>query len=236
MTVVEHKQKFAAILKALYGMGETGREIPQIAGVDVGNEIPPVLIDRGHARAAKQHIGPFGLLMPVQLADASRGERHIDSGQSRRNRQLAYGDLARPAAFVQLHMRVREGKAQVGDESIIRYWRDEQIRILHIQHDISRAIIRGALSVPYRLRDASRLLCTAIVRVQFDSPFVMRRSAKRSANDGIHKWICVLPIFYERELFQQLFFVFVPPRLDPFRVAHTCNRLEILSIQSGGAS
>ncbi|MNF10579.1 hypothetical protein D3C80_2115610 [compost metagenome] len=60
-------------------MGDTRGKIPQITRTDIGDEIAPVLINGGNPGTPQQHIGPFRLLMPVQLPDAARRQAHIDT-------------------------------------------------------------------------------------------------------------------------------------------------------------
>ncbi|MMZ60662.1 hypothetical protein D1872_227700 [compost metagenome] len=89
-------------------MRNSGGKVPKVSHAYIGYKIPPVLIDRRDPGPAHQHDGPFRLLMPMQFPDAPRRKRHVHPGQRRRGRKLANGHLPRPAAVIQLHMRIGE--------------------------------------------------------------------------------------------------------------------------------
>src|SRR5215211_9549996 len=66
--IVEDKQELAAFFMGLNGMGDAGREIPEITRADVVDKVAPLLIDRRDPRASAKHVLPFGFFMPVHLA------------------------------------------------------------------------------------------------------------------------------------------------------------------------
>ena len=80
-------------------------------------KLRPCCVDGGDARAAGEHVGPLGLLVPVHLADAARLEAHVDPGELGGDRQLAHRDLARPAAGQQPVVRGGEGELEVRDRA-----------------------------------------------------------------------------------------------------------------------
>src|SRR5580704_3516362 len=86
--------------------------------------------------------------MPMQLADAARGETHVYSGHGLRDGQFTLRDFARPAAF--LHPLVRQGEGiferlhtpRVGCRRTIR------IRIGRVERGIGGAwIARTAIAL-----------------------------------------------------------------------------------------
>jgi hypothetical protein len=49
-------------------MRDAGREMPQVALADIGDEGATIMVDRRDVGAPLQHIGPLALLVPVHLA------------------------------------------------------------------------------------------------------------------------------------------------------------------------
>jgi len=96
--VVEDQEEFAAVVEALDRMRNYSREIPQIAGADIVDEGASLFVDGRNARMPGEHVGPFGLLVPMHLADAAGIESHIHAGELGCNRQLTHRHLARPGA------------------------------------------------------------------------------------------------------------------------------------------
>ena len=131
VAVVEDQKEFAAVgAEPLDRMGNAAGKIPEIANADVVDEVAALGVDRGDAGRPVKHVGPFRLLVPVQLADAAGVQPHVHAGDGFRNAELACGDLARPAAARLPDMRVREGKPQIGRRSGIGRRRVQQVRIL----------------------------------------------------------------------------------------------------------
>ncbi|MNC25674.1 hypothetical protein D3C75_737710 [compost metagenome] len=128
-------------------MGDTRREIPQITRADIGNKVPAVLIHRCNPCASKQHIGPFGLLMPVQLPHAAWSQAHINCRECGGNGQFSNRYLSGPAAVIELHMGVGEREFQIGNESIVRNRWNEHIRVLPVPHHIAGAKVYVACAV-----------------------------------------------------------------------------------------
>lgn len=125
-------------------MRNAGGEKPQIAVFDVGDEAPAIRIDAGDSSLAVEHERPFRGGVPVQLADASGGQSHVDSGQALGHRKLPFGDFAGPATFVKTL--VGEGKgiferlhaARIRSDGIVR------VRIRGIQSRIGGAGVAAA--------------------------------------------------------------------------------------------
>ena len=157
--VVEHQEELAAVrAEALDGVRQAGREVPQVADPEVVHEAAAFRIDDGDARVAVQHVRPLGFLVPMHLADGAGVEAHVDAGHVGRDRQLAHGDLARPAAALQAHVRVGEREAQVRQDAGIRLRRNEQVGVLRIDRHVARARVAAAAARTLRLLDRGRRL------------------------------------------------------------------------------
>src|SRR5713226_8406892 len=90
-------------------MGNSGRKVPEIALLYVGNKALAVRIDAGDPRGAIQHVRPLRCRMPMQFPDAAGGESHVYAREGLRDCQLAHGHLARPPSLVQPLVCEREG-------------------------------------------------------------------------------------------------------------------------------
>ena len=119
-------------------MGNAAGEIPEIADADIVDKIAPLRVDRRDAGRSIEHVGPFRLLVPVQLAYATSVQPHVHAGDGLRNRELASRDLAGPTAARLAHMRVREGKPEILRRPGIRRRRIEHVRILKLAGDAAR--------------------------------------------------------------------------------------------------
>ena len=133
-------------------MRDARREIPQVADADVVDEIAPLRIDRGDARGAVEHVGPFGGLVPMQLAHAAGIEPHVDAGDVLGNAELAHRHLPGPAARLQAHVGVVERKAQIRQRAVIGGRRRDDVRVLAGADRISRTRIGAAFAGTGRLR------------------------------------------------------------------------------------
>jgi hypothetical protein len=67
------------------------REVPDIARAEVDDLALAQRIDGGDSAIALEHIGPFGIGVPVQLAQGARLERHVNAGELLRYREA--GDI-----------------------------------------------------------------------------------------------------------------------------------------------
>lgn len=66
------------------------------------------LVDRGDAARAISDVGPFGCLMPMQLADAPACEPHVNPSDFLGDLEVELRDLACPAAVLDAPRRVVE--------------------------------------------------------------------------------------------------------------------------------
>src|SRR6476660_9738474 len=98
VAVIKHQQELDSLFQPLDGVGDTGREVPDVARADVVNEVAPLGVNRGDAATAGEHVAPFGLLVPVHLTDTSGLEAHVQTGHFGGDRQLTHCYLTRPAA------------------------------------------------------------------------------------------------------------------------------------------
>src|SRR5579872_612762 len=97
--VIEADNKLATVRsETLEGMRVTGRKIPDITLLNVGNIWTACRINHGNPAVTVSHVRPFGCLMPMQLADAAGRQSHVDAGNGCGNREIRLGYLARPAA------------------------------------------------------------------------------------------------------------------------------------------
>ena len=155
--VVEHQQKLAAVgLQPLDRVRNSRREIPEVADADVIGEIAAVLVDGGDARTAIQHVGPFGGLVPMELAHTAGVQAHVDAGDVFGDSELALGNLTGPAAALQSHVGLRKRKLQVRHGAVIGRRRHIDVRILQFERNVARSGIGAAASRTRRLRRTGR--------------------------------------------------------------------------------
>jgi hypothetical protein len=137
-------------------MRNSRREIPEVADADVIGEIAAVLVDGGDARTAIQHVGPFGGLVPMQLAHTAGVQAHVDAGDVLGDSELALGNLTGPAAALQSHVGLRKRKLQVRHGAVIGRRRHIDVRILQFERNVARSGIGAATSRTRRLRRTGR--------------------------------------------------------------------------------
>src|SRR5258705_3379823 len=102
----------------------TGK-IPEIADTDLIEKVSPVGVDSRDAGGPVQHVGPFGLLVPMQFAHAACVQSHLDAGDRFRNTKLPLCHLAGPAAVRLSHMRVSKRETEVWRRAGIRGGRSQ---------------------------------------------------------------------------------------------------------------
>lgn len=81
-------------------MGHAAGEVPQVALLEVLDEVAALVIESSDTYGAVEDVSPLGLLMPVQLADDALAQAHVDGGELARGGQLADGGLAGPSSFL----------------------------------------------------------------------------------------------------------------------------------------
>ena len=100
VSVVEAEDEVAfAGAHALQRVAVAAREIPGVAGAEIGDLALAVGHDDGGAAAAFQHVGPLGgERVPVELADGAGLQPHGDAGDALRDGELGdRGFLGRSA-------------------------------------------------------------------------------------------------------------------------------------------
>src|SRR6195256_6133781 len=127
-------------------------KIPEIADADVISKILPLRVDGCDAGAAVQHKGPFGSLVPMHFSNAASIQAHVHASEALGKTEFSHGSLTGPAAGCQPHMRVRERKAQIRKRTAIGGGWNEQIGILPVTGEVTRARIGAAASGAQRLR------------------------------------------------------------------------------------
>ena len=137
-------------------------EVPDVADADVVDELAALLVDRGDAGAAVDHVGPFGGLVPMQLAHAAGVEPHVDAGDLLGDAELALGDLAGPAAALEPHMRRRERELEIRHRAVVGGRRDVDVGVLRFDRKVARPRIGAAPPRPHRLRRAPLPGCLRI--------------------------------------------------------------------------
>jgi hypothetical protein len=115
-----------------------------------------VLVDGGDPGAAVQHVGPFGRLVPVQLAHAAGVQAHVDAGNVLGDSELALRHLAGPAAAFQSHVGLGKRKLQVRHRAVIGGRRHIDVRVLQLERNVARPGIGAAASRTHRLRRTGR--------------------------------------------------------------------------------
>lgn len=59
-------------------MGHAAGEVPQVALLEVLDEVAALVVERGDTDGAVEDVGPLSLLVPVQLADDALAQAHVD--------------------------------------------------------------------------------------------------------------------------------------------------------------
>ena len=81
-------------------MRHAAGEVPQVALLEVVDEVAALVIDPRDADLAGQDVGPLGFFVPVELADGARVESHVDARQLDTGGQFADGGLTSPSPFL----------------------------------------------------------------------------------------------------------------------------------------
>ena len=138
IAIVEDKEELAPVrTKPLDRMGNAAGKVPEVADADVVDKVAALLVDRRDAGRSVKHVGPFRLLVPMKLANAAGVEPHVHAGDRFRYAKLARGDLTRPAAARLPHMRVGEGKPEIGQSSRVGRGRIDEVWVLSLARNVA---------------------------------------------------------------------------------------------------
>src|SRR5712675_539091 len=127
-------------------MRNARREKPQIAHTDIINKISSLRVDRGDARPSIEHVSPLRGLVPMQFTYSTGVQTHVHAGDILRDAELTGGHLTGPAARLQPHMRVGKREAKIGQSAMVGGRRHQDIRVLAVSRNVSRAGIRAAMA------------------------------------------------------------------------------------------
>jgi len=93
----------------------------------------------------------------MQFPHTAGVEPHVDAGDVLGDAELALGHLARPAAALEPHVRLRERKFEVGHRAVIGRRRHVDVRVLQLDRNVARPGIGAAASRAHGLRHIGRL-------------------------------------------------------------------------------
>src|SRR5258706_2016749 len=128
VSIVENQQEFTSVgTETLNRMGNAAREIPEIADTHLIETVSSLGVNGGDAGGPVQHVSPFGLFVPMQLAHAAGVESHLNAGNRFRNTKLPLCHLTGPAAVGLAHMRVGKRETEVRRGAGIRGGRGEDV-------------------------------------------------------------------------------------------------------------
>ena len=145
VAIVEDQQEFAAVgAEPLDRMRNAAGKYQRSPTPTSSTKLRPCGVDRRDARGAVKHVGPFGLLVPMQLAHAAGVQPHVHAGDVLGDAKLARGDLAGPAAARLPHMRIGKGEAQIGHRPGIRRRRIDHIGVLPLANHVTGMRVRAA--------------------------------------------------------------------------------------------
>ena len=164
--VVESEEELAPVrTQTLQGVGESDREVPEVALLHVRDEGAAFWVEHGDAAIAVAHEAPLGGLMPVQFPDPARIETHVHAGDGGGNLEVGLGDLSGPAAVLDAARRIVERGPELRKVSDISRGRGERPRELPGQRRVPRSRIDGTARVALRVYDAlGRLVRVAEAR------------------------------------------------------------------------
>src|SRR5882724_3167479 len=151
VSVVENQQEFASVgPEALYRMGNAARKIPEVADTHVVDKVSSLGVNGGDTGGPVQHVSPFGLLVPMQLAHAAGIEPHLHAGNRFRDTKLPLRHLTGPAAVGLSHVRIGKRETQVRRRAGIRGGRIEHVRVL----TLADCIVWDGIGTAYSRRPA----------------------------------------------------------------------------------
>src|SRR5882724_2835900 len=131
VSIVENQQKFTSVgAEALNRMWNATGKIPEVTNTHVIDKVSSLGVNGGNTGGPVQHVSPFGLFVPMQLAHAAGVESHLNAGNRFRNTKLPLCHLTGPAAVGLAHMRVGKRETQVRRRAGIGGRRIEHVRVL----------------------------------------------------------------------------------------------------------
>ena len=99
VSIVENQQEFTSVgAEALNRMWNATGKIPEVSNTHVIDKVSSLGVNGGNTGGPVQHVSPFGLFVPMQLAHAAGIEPHVDAGDVLGDAEFARGYLAGPAA------------------------------------------------------------------------------------------------------------------------------------------
>jgi hypothetical protein len=125
-------------------MGDAGRYEPHVARPQVVNQNMAVLVYDGQTHITLEDIGPFGFLVPMQFANDTGIEAHVDASHRLRDRQFPHRHLAGPSAVFKAVVRHPEGEFQVWYRAAVRLGRNKYVGVLLVEQNVPRTRIRRA--------------------------------------------------------------------------------------------
>lgn len=153
-------------------MRHTAGEVPQVALLQIVDEVAALVVKRRNAHLSVEHVRPLGLLVPMQFANDALAQAHVDASQLARGGQLTDCGLAGPAAFLDLgencvsvgnggvlraecwgasylnpHVRIGKTPAHVRHIAVVGAGRPDEIRVLARPARVPRAQDGGAQAI-----------------------------------------------------------------------------------------
>src|SRR6266446_7780731 len=151
VSIVENQQEFTSVgAEALNRMWNATGKIPEVADTHVIDKVSSLGVNSGDTGGPVQHVSPFGLFVPMQLAHAAGVESHLNAGNRFRDTKLPLCHLTGPAAVGLSHMRVRERETEVRRGAGIGGRRIEHVRVL----TLADCVVRGGIVTAYSRRPA----------------------------------------------------------------------------------
>src|SRR5258705_4484540 len=153
VAVIKDQEKLGTVrIKALDRMRNARREKPPITHTDIINKSSSLRVDRGDARLSVEHVSPLRGLVPMQFTYSTGVQTHVHAGDILRDAELTGGHLTGPAARLQSHMRVGKREAKIGQSAMVGGRRHQDIWVLAVSRNVSRAGIRAAMAGTLGLR------------------------------------------------------------------------------------
>lgn len=139
VAVVKDEEEFCAIgRKTLERVRVARGEVPEVALLKVVYKATALGVECSDADLAFEHVGPFGLLVPMEFTNDAFLEAHVDTSKLLGSTELTNGGFTGPAAFFNADVRVCKGPAHVGNGAMVSGWRSHKIWILAFSVPVAR--------------------------------------------------------------------------------------------------